>query len=53
MRVLRTLVLCLVLAGTMAGCVVYDGPYPGRRYYHFRDGDDFHGHHDCWHCGRW
>ena len=50
MQALQKILLLLVVAGTLAGCVVYDGPYPYRpypRYYHFHDRDD------CWHCDRW
>jgi len=57
MRPLRILVLALVCSGTLAGCIVYDGPYPARGYYYYRgDRDDFYRHDRdgyCWHCGRW
>jgi len=56
MQPLRTLVLAFVVAGTLAGCVVYDGPYPAHRSYYYRgDGGDFYhrDRDDCWRCGRW
>lgn len=57
MRPLHRLVLAFVFAGTLAGCVVYDGPYPAQRYYYYHgDRDGFYRHDRdgyCWHCGRW
>jgi hypothetical protein len=42
MKALRTAIASLVLAATLAGCVIYGGPYrPYRAYYG----------HACWHCG--
>lgn len=48
MSALRKLLWLLALAGTLAGCVVYDGPYPAHRYYYYHHDRD-----DCWHCDHW
>jgi hypothetical protein len=32
MRALRTILTCLILAGALAGCVVYERPGYGPRY---------------------
>jgi hypothetical protein len=56
---MRKLLLSILLAGTLAGCVVYDDGYaPGPPAYGYYDAPHyryygFHHDHDCWHCDRW
>jgi hypothetical protein len=61
MRTLGKIIVPLLLAGTLAGCIVYDGPYPAYRpyqpYYYqsygFHDRPfGFRDHDGCWNCGR-
>jgi hypothetical protein len=48
MRGLRTILSCLILAGALAGCVVYERPGHGARYGYY-GGYGGYGYNGDWH----
>jgi hypothetical protein len=53
MRALRMILSCLILAGALAGCVVYERPGYGPRYGYYGGYGSYGGWHDRHGYDRW